>query len=154
MDSKIHVICRVDYQIYKFDPFSRFHQLILYSAPRLIFTGLTVEDKGTGLVFRSGPSSGPLWDDLWIKRFLYEWNGHHLVCLWSISLILKILFFRPSWTWSLWMSPAQSSAHLESYIGMKRFPKFPPKMKIVKKILFRRKVENICNTFITDIFHW
>ena len=49
------------------------------------------------------------------------------------------------------MSPTQSSDHLESYIGKKKFPKFPPKIKIVKKIFFVGKWR-ISVTFLLEIF--
>ena len=49
------------------------------------------------------------------------------------------------------MSPTQSSGHLESYIGKKKFPKFPPKIKIVKKIFFVGKWR-ISVTFLLEIF--
>ena len=49
------------------------------------------------------------------------------------------------------MSPTQSSGHLESYKGKKRFPKFPPKVKNVKKKISGGKWR-ISVTFLLEIF--
>ena len=50
------------------------------------------------------------------------------------------------------MSPTQSSDHLESYIGMKRFPKFPPKIKKMSKNVFSGGKWRISVTFLLEIF--
>jgi len=122
MDSKIHVICRVDYQIYKFDPFSRFHQLILYSAPRPIFTDLqtwqsSVRPKRTNLLSIQGKTSsdhcglvGWFLDKtvpLWMKctsscvSFIHFINFENLV----FSPIMNLKFVNESNTifWPSWI---------------------------------------------------